>query len=46
MLLYILTKNSLKFKEPIKCIWHYIILQYGVVVWWPKHWCGTKKTKV
>ncbi len=39
-------KNSLKSKKHVKWIWYDIVLQSDVTVWWLKHWCGTKKTKV
>ncbi len=33
-------------RKNVKSIWYHIVLQNGGVVWWPKHWCGTKETKV
>ncbi len=33
-------------EKHLKSIWYYIVLQSVVVVWWPKHWCETKETKV
>jgi hypothetical protein len=46
MLLYTLKKNYGNSKIHVKSIWYHIVLQSDGVVWWPRHWCGTKETKV
>jgi hypothetical protein len=46
MLLYTLTKKIMKVQGNMLNIWHHVVLQSGVVVLWPKHWCEVKKLKV
>jgi hypothetical protein len=33
-------------KKNLNAFWYHIVLQSGVVVLWPKHWCEAKETKV
>jgi hypothetical protein len=46
MLLHIDKKFHGSWKIHVKSIWSHNVLQNDEVVWWPRHWCGTKETKV